>query len=172
VKPGAGCDGHTQVQVTEGSVVLNGGTTLGAGESWPHCAPAAALTPPPPVEPAAPVVLAPEPARPVVMRRAAPPPPPAAPAVKDEDRLARQNELYLQALTLQRAGEVNAAVRKLEVVLADPKSPLAETALAQKMKWLSTTDRSSAREAAREYLQRYPMGFGRADAETLVLEKP
>ena len=45
---------------------------------------------------------------------------------------------------------------------------LAETALAQKMKWLSATDRSAAREAAREYLQRYPMGFGRADAERRI----
>jgi hypothetical protein len=61
-------------------------------------------------------------------------------------------------------------VKKLEAVLADPKSPLAETALAQKMKWLSPNHRPAAQEAAREYLQRFPMGFGRADAETLVLE--
>ena len=61
---------------------------------------------------------------------------------------------------------------KLDAVLADPKSPLAETALAQKMRWLAPTDPTGAREAARSYLQRFPMGFGRADAETLVLESP
>jgi outer membrane protein assembly factor BamD (BamD/ComL family) len=91
-------------------------------------------------------------------------------AVKDEDRLARQNELYQQAVALQRAGDVPGAVKKLEAVLVDHRSPLAETALAQKMKWLSATDRAAAREVARDYLQRFPMGFGRADAETLVLE--
>ena len=47
---------------------------------------------------------------------------------------------------------------------------LTATALAQKMKWLSATDREGARATAREYLERFPMGFGRADAETLVLE--
>lgn len=73
-------------------------------------------------------------------------------------------------MTLQRAGDVRGAVKKLEAVLADAKSPLAETALAQKMRWLSANDRSAAQAAAREYLQRFPMGFGRADAETLVLE--
>jgi len=171
VRPGAGCDGRAEVKVSEGSVVLDGSTSVQAGEAWPRCEVRA--PPPPAPEPlTAPVVVPPEP-RPVMSKRLnAPPPPVAAPGLKDDDRLARQNELYLQALTLQRAGEVGAAVKKLEAVLADPKSPLAETALAQKMKWLSATDRSAARDVAREYLQRYPMGFGRADAETLVLEKP
>lgn len=172
VKPGAGCDGRTRVTVTEGSVVLNDSTTLQAGEGWPRCEPTTVRSPP---EPPTPVVVAPERVRPVVTKRAPPPPPPPPPApaaLAEDDRLARQNELYLQAVTLQRAGEVGAAVQRLEAVLADPRSPLAETALAQKMKWLSATNRSAAREVARDYLQRYPMGFGRADAETLVLEKP
>ena len=108
----------------------------------------------------------PQPLRPVVTNRTKPPPRPE----KDADRLALQNELYLQALTLQRAGDVSAAVKKLEGVLADPLSPLAETALVQKMKWLSATDRAAARKVAADYLQRFPMGFGRADAEHLVLE--
>jgi hypothetical protein len=175
VKPGAGCDGRAEVKVTEGSVVLDGSTTVQAGEEWPRCE----VRAPPPEPVVAPPVVAPpvvEPERarlvtvPVVSKHLNLPPPPLV--VKDDDRLARQNELYLQALTLQRSGEVGAAVKKLEAVLADPKSPLAETALAQKMRWLSATDRSAARDVARDYLQRYPMGFGRADAETLVLEKP
>ena len=172
LKPGAGCEGRTRVMVTEGSVTLNGSTTLQAGEGWPHCEPVTARTPPEPIVAPAPVVAAPEPVRAVVTKRTPPPPPPAAVEKRaEDDRLARQNELYLQAVNLQRAGQVGAAVLKLEAVMADQNSPLAETALAQKMRWLSASDRSAARVVAREYLQRYPMGFGRADAETLVLEK-
>ena len=172
LKPGAGCDGRAQVKVTEGSVVLDGTTTVQAGEDWPRCV---VRSPPPAIpEPLPAPAPPPEPVRPPVSKHlAAPPAPPSVKeAAREDDRLARQNELYLQALTLQRSGETGAAVKKLEAVLADPKSPLAETALAQKMRWLSGTDRGAARDVAREYLQRYPMGFGRADAETLVLEKP
>lgn len=159
VKPGAGCDGRSEVRVQEGSVSVDG-AEVQAGETWPRCA-----APPPPPEGAKEPVLLPEPARPV--KKTAPPPPLA---VKEADRLARQNELYQQAVALQRSGDVSGAVKKLEAVLVDQRSPLAETALAQKMKWLSATNRDAAREVAREYLQRFPMGFGRADAETLVLE--
>lgn len=159
VRAGAGCDGRAEVRVSEGSVSVNG-ETVPAGEGWPRCAAVVE-------ELAVPRESAPGPVAPVLPERGRankPPPPPK------DDRLTRQNELYLQAVTLQRAGDVRGAVKKLEAVLADPGSPLAETALAQKMKWLSAKDRPAARDAAREYLQRFPMGFGRADAETLVLE--
>ena len=161
LKPGAGCDGRTRVWVTEGSVSIDGKTEVRAGEAWPRCE--APLSPE--VAPR-PELIAPEPLpRPQAPKRLTTPP-----LVKDEERLARQNELYLEAMTLQRAGDVRGAVKKLGGVLEDPTSPLAETALAQKMRWLSTTDRAAARDVAREYLQRFPMGFGRAEAETLVLE--
>ncbi|MDP3153657.1 MAG: FecR domain-containing protein [Archangium sp.] len=164
VTPGAGCDGRSQVEVTEGSVVITAGPALLAGERWPRCNPAPA---PAPLAPPTPTPTpTPQPIRPIVTHRLTAPPRPE----KDADRLALQNALYLQALTLQRAGDVSAAVKKLEGVLADPLSPLAETALVQKMKWLSATDRTAARKVASEYLQRFPMGFGRADAEQLVLE--
>lgn len=166
VKPGAGCDGRAEVSVSDGAVLINGGTEVRAGETWPRCS--TAVQPPEPVkrETVVPEPVAP---RPVVTRKAAPPPP--APVSEREDRLARQNELYQQAISLQRAGDVRGAVLKLEAVLADQRSPLAETALAQKMRWLSSTDRAAAREVARDYLQRFPMGFGRAEAETLVLDQ-
>lgn len=181
VRPGAGCDGQAAVEVSEGSALVNATTTLRAGEHWPRCEAATAPRTQPP-EPA------PEAPAPVVTPPHTPPPHAAAPhttpqpapagtaapskPAKEDDRLAKQNELYLQAVTLQRAGEVDLAVKKLDLILADLRSPLAEAALTQKMKWLSATDRPRAREAAREYLQRFPMGFGRAEAETLVLEKP
>ena len=166
MKPGAGCDGRPEVVVSEGSVIINGGTEVGAGETWPSCR--SAVKPP---EPAKEPLPTPEPVsvRPVVARKATPPPPVVL-KEKDDDRLARQNELYRQAVTLQRSGDVNGAVQKLEAVLVDRRSPLAETALAQKMRWLSSSDRAAALEVARDYLQRFPMGFGRAEAETLVLD--
>lgn len=160
VKPGAGCDGRALVEVSEGAALVNGREPVNAGESWPHCA--APPSPEPRVQPLAPALEpapVPQPAEPV--KKAAP-----------DDRLARQNQLYLQAVTLHQAGEVNAAVRKLDAILQDARSPLAEAALTHKMKWLADVDRVRARAAAREYLERFPMGFGRADAETLVLEKP
>ncbi len=166
VTPGAGCDGRSQVEVTEGSVVINAGAALLAGERWPRCNPAPVPAPVAPLAPRPSPPPTPQPVRPVVTNRTSAPPRPE----KDADRLTLQNELYLQALTLQRAGDVSAAVKKLEGVLADPLSPLAETALVQKMKWLSATDRAAARKVAADYLQRFPMGFGRADAEHLVLE--
>ena len=166
VKPGAGCDGRAEVSVSEGAVLINGGTELHAGETWPSCP--KATTPSQPVEP--PVVMpAPVAPRPVVSKKNAPPPPVAV-KQNDDDHLTRQNELYQQAVTLQRAGDVSGAVKKLEAVLVDQRSPLAETALAQKMRWLSESDGAAAREVARDYLQRFPMGFGRAEAETLVLD--
>ncbi len=162
VKPGAGCDGRAQVEVSEGSVMINGGTSVRAGEGWPRCPPPAALPAPSLDAPAAP-------APPAAIRAKRPPP---VPKEKADDQLARHNELYLQALSLKRAGDVSAAVKKLDAVLAEGRSPLEETALAQKMKWLSATDRPAARAVAQSYLERFPMGFGRADAETLVLETP
>jgi hypothetical protein len=167
VKTGAGCDGRTEVQVSEGAAAVNG-EHVPAGEGWPRCAPVVMDVMDEPVLPA------PRPTTALRERTRSTPPPPERTRIlilqKDEDRLARQNELYLQAVTLQRGGDLTGAVKKLEAVLADPGSPLAETALAQKMKWLSAKDRPAAQEAAREYLQRFPMGFGRADAATLVLE--
>lgn len=165
VKPGAGCDGRPEVRVSEGSVSVDG-VEVQAGESWPRCAVTTTAPPEPVKDVPSPAVVRPAPVG-VSVKKSTPPPP--AP-LKEEDRLARQNELYQQAVALQRQGDVTGAVKKLEAVLADQRSPLAETALAQKMRWLSVMDRAAAREVARDYLQRFPMGFGRADAETLVLE--
>ena len=166
MKPGAGCDGRPEVVVSQGAVIINGDTEVRAGETWPSC-PSTEKPPEPAKEPLA--TPEPVPVRPVVKRKASPPPPVVL-KEKDDDRLARQNELYRLAVTLQRSGDVSGAVQKLEAVLVDQHSPLAETALAQKMRWLSSTDRAAAREVARDYLQRFPMGFGRAEAETLVLD--
>lgn len=171
VKAGGGCEGRTQVEVTEGRVTVSGGVEVRAGETWPSCPPRPAPEPmktPPSPEP----IKAPVPPSVATKKPAPPPPVKELKELKEEHeaRLARQNELYREAVVLQRAGDVRGAVKKLDEVLSDGQSPLAETALAQKMKWLVPVDRGGARAAAAEYLERFPMGFGRADAETLVLE--
>jgi len=86
-------------------------------------------------------------------------------------RLTQQNQLYLDARALQQQGKTAAAVAKLDELLTDPDSPLAESALAQKMKWLASSDPARAKAAAAVYLQRFPRGFARAEAEVLVLPK-
>ncbi|MFZ5444855.1 MAG: FecR domain-containing protein [Myxococcota bacterium] len=151
VTPGGGCDGHTRVEALAGEVEVSG-RPLPAGEVWPKCEQAVA----PHIEKERPRVPA--------------PPPSMTPA--QPSALERENALYRQALELHRAGEVKKAVAVLDQVLANRSSPLSEAALAHKLKWLTPLDRAAARAAATEYLQRFPRGFGRADAETLLLERP
>lgn len=173
VTPGAGCDGRARVEVLEGEATIDG-AVLQRG-TWPTCAAAVRLISPPPEPPAQPAAAptrAPrrDPPKPAVI---VPPAPTAQQQAQDrEERLARQNALYLEAVSLQRSGDTPAALQRLAQLLQDPTSPLAETALAQKLRWLAPTQRTAAREAAREYLRRYPMGFARAEAEQLVLEQP
>lgn len=156
-----GCDGRPELRVESGTVTIDSATRIEPGEAWPRC-PAALRAP----EAPEPVVRAkPGPARAPPLRTNAPKPSPPG-----EERLARQNALYRRALELERSGELSDAVGVLNEVLADGPSALAETALAQKMRWQSKFDPTGARETARDYLRRFPMGFGRAEAETLVLD--
>lgn len=143
---GAGCDGRSRVDALAGAVEVSG-EALPVGSQWPKCERAQAPAP-------------------------APAPPAKDKPTPQQSALERENALYLQALTLQRAGETRKAVALLDRVLENRASPLAEAALAHKLRWLGAIDPAAARAAATEYLQRFPRGFGRADAETLLLEKP
>jgi outer membrane protein assembly factor BamD (BamD/ComL family) len=49
-----------------------------------------------------------------------------------------------------------------------PASPFAESAALERIKLLAAIDRARAADEAREYLRRYPSGFGRADVEALA----
>lgn len=159
VTPGAGCDGSTRVEVTRGDVDVRAGAAvaaLHAGDVWPQCAPKPVIDEPEDVPVPVPAPLPP----PTGERR-----PPSA--------LERQNALYAAAVARHDAGDVTGAMKKLdELLTAFPNGPMAEPALAQKLRWLTPHRRDAAREAAREYLKRFPMGPARADAETLVLEVP
>jgi ferric-dicitrate binding protein FerR (iron transport regulator) len=83
--------------------------------------------------------------------------------------LAAQNDLYAAAVRAKREGRGSEAIRIFERFGRQyPRSPLAESAAAQRMKLLGAIDLAAARRAAADYLRRYPSGFARAEAEGLI----
>ncbi|MGV3619367.1 MAG: tetratricopeptide repeat protein [Archangium sp.] len=151
-----GCDGGAKVTVSDGAVLVRRHgveAPVMTGQTWPTCP--EKLTSPPPETP--------EPPKPT----------PPSPRKREAPSLEKLNAQYARALELQRAGRFDDAIRALDEVLAGPSdSPLAEPALAQKLRWLSPSRPAEARRAAQQYLQRFPMGPARADAETLLLDSP
>jgi hypothetical protein len=185
----------TRVNVAHGLVEIRAGgrdEQVGAGQHWPpECAaPAAAAAPAPsPAEPAE---------RPAEARRATaarpehrsvardpkrdvePEAPAAAPASAPESApaaaarrrtaLADQNDLLAAALEKKAQGQGSEALADLDELLDRwPESPLAESAMAERMRILKTAvEPRAARRAARDYLARFPSGFARAEAQLLV----
>jgi hypothetical protein len=87
--------------------------------------------------------------------------------------LAEQNDSFARALATKRMGATREAALAFEsFALRHPSSPLVESALAERMKLLSTFDREGARAAARQYLARYSKGFARAEAGAIEREGP
>ncbi|MBX3219564.1 MAG: FecR domain-containing protein [Labilithrix sp.] len=83
--------------------------------------------------------------------------------------LAAQNDLFERAVARKRAGDTAGAVAGFDDLLArHPSSHLAQSARAERMKLLRGIDGKRARAAARDYLERYPNGFARRDAELIV----
>jgi len=96
--------------------------------------------------------------------------PPSARAISD---LAAQNDLFAEAMREKQRGDANAAVATFDRFVATyPASALLESAIAERMKVLVTSDPARARGAAREYLARFPKGFARADAEKILATAP
>jgi len=169
----------TRVEVTEGVVAVRHGATelaLHPGESWPPpCTPPRVSGS---ASAAAPLRAAPLHAAPL---RAAPShaarKPAAAPAENESpppsSDLAAQNDMFTKAMQEKQSGRASAAVATLERFAATyPASPLAENAVAERMKILATSEPARARSAAREYLTRYPRGFARVDAEKILATSP
>ncbi len=71
------------------------------------------------------------------------------------------------AVLLQRIREGDSSARD-RLLARYPGGPLSESAVVERMKVLESVDRRAARQAATDYLRRYPRGFGRADAEALL----
>jgi hypothetical protein len=159
----------TKVRVTEGAVVVRGAhgeARLGPGDAWPACSdPAVAQPPPATTLAAAPENLAPKLAVPSLDLSAKPAS--AAPL----SSLADENALYQKALAEKRSGDTGTAVQSFERLLSRyPKSPLAESASAERMRILAkdSSSHGRARAAARDYLARFPSGFARTEAEAVL----
>jgi ferric-dicitrate binding protein FerR (iron transport regulator) len=189
------CGERTRVVVTEGRVAVRAGkdsVTLEPGGEWsspcaapvqpamPIAAPAEARNAAAPAEArnaAAPAESTPP--RPAAPREPAAPAPLVAPASTTalpeasssaaRSDLTVQNALFAEAMSAKSRGEPRRAVSSLDALLERyPRSPLREAAEAQRMNLLVTVDRARARALANEYLTRYPRGFARADAESIL----
>ncbi len=148
---------HTRVVVSEGVVVVRHAGAedhVRAGEEWPPPCPA-------------PAVATATSAAAVASTSAT-----AAPAVP-VSKLAAANDLFAKAQAARRAGDHRGAVALFDRLLAEhPTSPNVEAATVERMRELDQFDRGRAVSAAREYLARFPRGFARAEAESIIALSP
>lgn len=164
--PACGEGTTTRVDVVEGVVVVRARgseTRVSAGERWPRgCATQTA--------PAA--IAAADAKRPPAVAATASPSSSSSPTLASS-QLTEQNDLFAEAVAAKRRGAVAQAIATFERFLAKyPSSPLAESAMAERMRLLRGGDRARAQAAAREYLARFPSGFARADAQAILEEAP
>jgi len=154
VSPDATCGAGTptRVAVTEGVVVVRHAgveSRVEAGQQWPSgCAQ-------PPVATHA-----------SSGSSSAHGPAAAAPA----SSLGEQNDMFADAMAAKRRGDSGEALADFDRFLTRyPSSPLAESATVERMRLLRSVDPGRAPSAARQYLGRYPNGFARAEAETILV---
>jgi hypothetical protein len=172
VPPDSTCRGGltTRVTVEHGLVEIRAGgrdERVGAGQYWPPECPAAAAAPA-----TARVAGGHRAPRALAARAEVPSPEPAveapAPARRGSE-LAAQNDLLAAALAEKERGQNGRALAHLTELLerwAD--SPLAESAMAERMRILQAGgDTAQARQSARDYLRRFPAGFARVEAERM-----
>ncbi|HXU62577.1 MAG TPA: hypothetical protein VN962_12795 [Polyangia bacterium] len=152
-------DGHTQqVAVQQGSVLLRirgaAPVALDAGQAWEARPPAAppAGAPPARVQPA-PAVKA---------------PPPRAHAPRDLDEPPPSREFRALVRLLEGGEDCEAATRAARFVAAYPDDPRVEDAAYLRVVALQRCGSADdMKQAAREYLRRFPSAFRRAEVERL-----
>ena len=157
----------TEVKVKEGKVLVRSregaSRFLGAGEEWRSSAeqPIAAAPPaaPPPIATVPPAAPPKAPAPVAVV----PEPPPAVSA----SELAAQNRLLEGAELARKSGMPALALERLDTLMQRyPKAELAHNAHVQRFRLLwSMGRRAESMSAARQYLERYPEGFARDEAQ-------
>ena len=131
----------TRLAVSEGVVVVRHGGSeerVAAGESWPRgCAEPKVVAEAPKVAmPASPVAPAASPVKSPVR--------PPAPSVA-RSNLSEQNDMFDAAMRDKREGRPASAVATLDRLLARwPEGPLAESAAAERMRMLASSDRPRA----------------------------
>jgi hypothetical protein len=169
-EPECGGGTVTRVSVSEGiATVRSNGRELSVhpGERWPAaCAttPAEDRTTPGPAR----VQRHPKRAAAIAGVSAAPAIPAQPPPIRTSS-LAIENDLFGEAVRARNSGRLADAARAFGR-LADehPKSPLVESAMAQRMRILAALDPVAAARAASEYLARFPAGVAHPEAERLA----
>jgi hypothetical protein len=157
VPPDATCGSGTptRVAVSEGVVVVRHAgieSRVEAGQQWPSwCMQASAVA-----------SAHPSSGSPATRGSTAPAPAPAS-------SLGEQNDMFADAMAAKRRGDAGEAIAAFDRFLARyPASQLAESAMVERMRLLRGADPGRAPTAARQYLGRYPNGFARAEAETIL----
>ena len=149
-----GSGSRTRLDVSEGVVEVRAfgrASRVGAGQSWPaDCAqvgraPAGALVteagPPSGAAARSSASAGTATARPIASTGS---------NVGGPSALTRQNDLFAEGVALRRQGDVGGALRAYqELITRFPSSPLAENAMVERMRLLSTNQRVRAKEEAR-----------------------
>jgi len=171
--PSCGVGVRTRVQVSEGSVEVrapSGTFWVHPGETWPQGCPsstaasAAPRLPEQPVGERARVPSQRKPSEAVVATPAA-----LGSVAAPSSSLAEQNDLFTAAVAARRSGDTNRALSKLgELSARFPSSAFAEAVAAERFRALRRQSQAAALTAAREYLARYPQGFARGEAESIL----
>jgi ferric-dicitrate binding protein FerR (iron transport regulator) len=87
--------------------------------------------------------------------------------------LEEQNDLFAEGIDKKHRGDMAGAASTFERLLTKfPQSPLAENASAERLKALRASNPAAANRAARDYLNRWPHGFAREEAESVLREAP
>lgn len=86
--------------------------------------------------------------------------------------LAAQTRLFAQGVQSRQQGDSASALAAFQELLTRyPDSALAENAIVERMRLLQARDPAAARREAERYLQRYPRGFARREAEPLAKKR-
>jgi outer membrane protein assembly factor BamD (BamD/ComL family) len=83
--------------------------------------------------------------------------------------LALQNDLYARASAERNSGRAAEALALyMQLIIQFPGSALVESAYVQRMRLLARTHDSRATVEAQRYLNRFPEGFARTEAQLLL----
>jgi hypothetical protein len=156
---------RTRLEVSEGAVEVRvasiGAVSVKAGEVWPTDCQGAA----PALAPAAQAAMP----RAAVLTKPAAPAAASGSEVERSSALAPQNDLFAEGVARGRQGDTSGALRVYQELMSRfPSSPLAESAMVQRMRLLAGT--AGGRAEARRYLTRYPRGFALDEAKKLSAE--
>jgi ferric-dicitrate binding protein FerR (iron transport regulator) len=167
-----GSDSRTRLEVSEGVVEVRASgqvSRVTVGQVWPAgCTSIGAAAPSPSTSVVAslPHEAAPLPAGKAVNRTAS-----QHSGVVGPSALTEQNDLFAAAMALRRQGDVALALRTYQDLISQfPSSPLAQNAMVERMRLLTSTQKSLAKEEARRYLRAYPRGFAVEEARRLTDE--